>query len=124
VKFTQDYPLSDWPEVEGLLGYDKCNYLSVLYFAWAYILSAQWVESLSRSADHVCHMDYIRQGSQSAAQLDGGWAIKIDLGRCAIEDETLWWQAILCSAKGWDATTKYNGHVYLTPWSISVKTAV
>lgn len=27
----------------------------------------------------------------------------------------------MCSDDGWDATTKYNGHVYLSPWSVSAK---
>lgn len=120
VRLTQDSPLSDWPGVEGLEGYDKGNYLSVLYFAWAYILSARWVEVLSHSADHECHMDYNTQGLQSSEPSDEEPAIEIDLGQCSCEDEVLWWCAILCSAEGWNATTKYNGHVYLSPWSISV----
>lgn len=121
VRLTQDSPLSDWPGVEGLVGYDKGNYLSVLYFAWAYILSARWVELLSRSADHECHMEYNTQRLQSSRALDDEPAIEIDLGQCSCEEEVLWWSAILCSAEGWDATTRYNGHVYLSPWSISVK---
>lgn len=52
VELSDVSPLADWPRVQGLSGYEG-NYLSVLYFAWAYILSARWVELLGRSADHV-----------------------------------------------------------------------
>lgn len=52
VKLSEESPFSDWPGVQGLSSYDKGNYLAILYFAWAYILSARWVELLGRSADH------------------------------------------------------------------------
>lgn len=49
--------------------------------------------------------------------------VQIDLGEDACVEEVLWWRTILCSDNGWDATTKYNGHVYLSPWSVSAKHA-
>lgn len=58
VRLSEDSPLLDWPGVQGLSSYDKGNYLLVLYFAWAYILSARWVELLSRSAGHECRIRY------------------------------------------------------------------
>ncbi|KAJ5177195.1 uncharacterized protein N7482_003072 [Penicillium canariense] len=123
VRFSEDSPLSDWPGVQGLSGYDKGNYLSVLYFAWAYILSARWVELLHRSADHECHMGYTVQGVGSSPPPDKHSKVLIDLGEDDCEEEVLWWRAILCSGNGWDATTKYNGHIYLSPWSVSIKEA-
>ncbi|KAJ5428840.1 hypothetical protein N7445_010294 [Penicillium cf. griseofulvum] len=122
VELSEDSPLSDWPGVQGLSGYDKGNYLSVLYFAWAYIISARWVELLGRSADHECHMGYTSDGMEGPLpQPDNQPMAEIVIGDDACEEEVLWWRAILCSNDGWDATAKYNGHVYLSPWSISSK---
>lgn len=123
VKLSEDSPLSEWPGVQGLSGYDKGNYLSVLYFAWAYILSARWVELLSRSADHESHMSYSSQGMESPPRLSEHSTLQIDFGEDACEEELFWWYTILCSDNGWDAATKYNGHVYLSPWSVSAKGA-
>ena len=123
VKLSEDSPFSDWPGVQGLSGYDRGNYLSVLYFAWAYILSARWVELLSRSAGHECHMSYTAQSVESTLQSDEKSMAQIDLAEDVCEEEVLWWRAILGSEDGWDATTKYNGNVYLSPWSVSAKDA-
>ncbi|KAJ5562398.1 hypothetical protein N7535_003139 [Penicillium sp. DV-2018c] len=118
VELSEDSPLSEWPGVERLPGYDKGNYLSVLYFAWAYIISARWVELLDRSADHECHMDYNPDRMEDPSPQSGA---KLDIGDDACEEEVLWWRAILCSNDGWNATVKYNNHVYVSPWSISSK---
>ncbi|KAL4902044.1 hypothetical protein BDW74DRAFT_169786 [Aspergillus multicolor] len=75
-----------WPGVKGLEGYDNGNYLAVLYFAWAYILSARWIELLDCSADHE-------------------YNVSADEAFC------------------WVAMTKYNGQLYLSPWSVSAKGA-
>ncbi|KAJ5191848.1 uncharacterized protein N7498_010833 [Penicillium cinerascens] len=123
VKLSEDSPFSDWPGVQGLSGYDNGNYLSVLYLAWAYILSARWVELLRRSVSHECQMRYTAQGVQGSSQPNKPPMVQIDLGDDACEEEILWWRALLCSDDGWTATTKYNGHVYLSPWSVSVKCA-
>ncbi|OJJ46436.1 hypothetical protein ASPZODRAFT_151975 [Penicilliopsis zonata CBS 506.65] len=108
VTLSENAPLSDWPGVRGLTDYDTGNFLSVLYFAWAYILSARWVytsEVLKRPMP----------------QPDNKHTVHVDIGDNASEEEILWWRAILIPENGWDATAKYNGHVYLSPWSISVK---
>ncbi|KAJ5950475.1 uncharacterized protein N7479_008888 [Penicillium vulpinum] len=122
VELSEDSPLSDWPGVQGLSGYDEGNYLSVLYFAWAYILSARWVELLNCSADHECHMHYTTdRGEGRFPQSNYQPTIQIDIGDDACEEEVVWWWAILSSDDCWDATVKYNGHMYLSPWSISAK---
>ncbi|CEJ61171.1 hypothetical protein PMG11_09711 [Penicillium brasilianum] len=118
------YPSAeDWPGVQGLSGYDKGNYISVLYFAWAYFLSARWVEALSRSADHDCDLRYNVQGPNISPPYNEQSTIQIDLGEDASAEEVFWWRTILCSNDGWDASTKYNGLVCLSPWSLSAKHA-
>ena len=102
-------------------GYDNGNYLAVLYLAWAYILSIRWVEILSRSADHESRMYYNVGISDAAPQLNEPPAVKTDIGGKVSAEEALWWRNILSSDTCWDATTKYNGQVYLSPWSVSTK---
>ncbi|KAL2821949.1 hypothetical protein BJX63DRAFT_377545 [Aspergillus granulosus] len=122
VRLSEDAPFAEWPCVKGLEGYDNGDYLAVLYFAWAYILSVRWVELLSRSADHESRMDYNVLGISGAApQPDKRPAIQIDLGEKVSAEEGLWWRTILSSDDCWEATTKYNGQVYLSPWSVSAK---
>lgn len=121
VRLSDDSPFSDWPGVQGLPSYDQGNYLSVLFFAWAYILSARWVELLGCSADHECSMVLNTLGAETLPKSDKQPVFEIDIGNDACEEEIFWWRTILCSGDGWDATTKYKGHIYLSPWSVSAK---
>ncbi|KAJ5884770.1 hypothetical protein N7495_009280 [Penicillium taxi] len=119
VRLSKNSPLSNWPGVQGLSKYDKGNYLSVLFFAWSYILSARWVELLNRSTGHECQLKYTTAGvNDILPQLDEHLAV--DVGDIP-EEECLWWRAILCPEYGWNATTKYNDHLYVSPWSASSK---
>ncbi|KAJ5638402.1 hypothetical protein N7528_000792 [Penicillium herquei] len=119
IKLSEHAAFSDWPGVQGLSGYDEGNYLSVLFLAWAYILSAQWVELLGHSVDHECHLAYtantIQAVEDSKLQRDQQ-NFDIDIGDDACEEEIFWWHAILGS--GWEATTKYRDQVFLSPWSV------
>ncbi|KAJ5361987.1 hypothetical protein N7541_002831 [Penicillium brevicompactum] len=120
VTLSEDSHFSDWPGAQGLPGHDKGNYLSVLYLAWAYILSARWVELLDTSADHECHMAYTSEGaSDSLPQSNKQSTIEIDIGDNVCEQEAFWWRSILCS-DGWDASVKYNDRIYLSPWLVSI----
>ncbi|RAL06091.1 uncharacterized protein BO80DRAFT_469972 [Aspergillus ibericus CBS 121593] len=123
VRLSKDSSFSNWPGVQGIAGYDNGNYLSVLYLAWAYILSARWVELLGRSADHECHMGYTPQDMEDSQQPIKQPMVRIDLGDSVCEEEARWWRSILCSDGGWNATTRYNDHVYLSPWSVSAEDA-
>lgn len=119
VRLSTDSPFSHWPGVHGLSDYDEGNYLSVLYLAWAYILSARWVELLGRSRDHECQMSYSPPSCEGPVHSNKQHMIQIDIGDDACAEEVSWWRAVLCSDSCWDATTKYNGHEYLSPWSLS-----
>ncbi|KAJ6024262.1 hypothetical protein N7540_005059 [Penicillium herquei] len=120
VKFSEDAAFSDWPGVQELPGYDQGNYFSVLLLAWAYILSARWVELLGKSADHECHLAYTADTTQLEAVEQQNF--EIDIGDDACQEEIFWWHAILGSGNGcqWEATTKYNEQIFLSPWSVSM----
>lgn len=108
--------------MEGLEGYDWGNYLVVLYLAWAYVLSARWVEVLGCSTDHEFRMKYVVQEGSPSEQRPMSM-VEVDVGDDADEEEITWWRAVLCSTLGWDATTTFNGRDYLSPWSVSAKDA-
>jgi hypothetical protein len=98
VRLSEDSPFSDWPGVQVLQSYDQGNYLSVLYFAWAYILSARWVELLGCSADHECSMVLKTLGAENPlSKSDKQPIFEIDIGNDAGEEEIFWWRTILCS---------------------------
>ncbi|KAJ5544130.1 hypothetical protein N7494_005409 [Penicillium frequentans] len=122
VRLSEDSPFSGWPGVQGLPSYDQGNFLSVLYFAWAYILSARWVELLGCSAEHECSMVPTTLGAEnSLPKPEKQPVFEIDIGNDVCEEEIFWWRTILCSGDGWNATVKYKGHIYLSPWSVSAK---
>lgn len=52
------------------------NYIAVLFLAWAYISSAQWVELLARSPTHTCIQRYTEgTPGHSLAGFDIGYEI-------------------------------------------------
>ncbi|KAF3401709.1 hypothetical protein F1880_010073 [Penicillium rolfsii] len=71
VRLSENSPFSNWPGVQG------GNYISVLFFAWAYILSARWVEALSRSADHDCQMEHNVQAENKSSPTNEQSTIQI-----------------------------------------------
>ncbi|GLA34046.1 hypothetical protein AnigIFM63309_004073 [Aspergillus niger] len=64
-------------------------------------------------------MSYSAQSCEGPLHSDKQHVIKIDIGDDACAEEVTWWHAVLCSDICWDAITKYNGHEYLSPWSLS-----
>ncbi|KUM60079.1 hypothetical protein ACN42_g7050 [Penicillium freii] len=64
VELSKDAPLSKWPGVRGISGYDEGNQVAVLFMAWAYILSAKWAELLDRSEKHQCSTKYSSETCQ------------------------------------------------------------
>lgn len=58
VELSKDAPLSKWPGVRGISGYDEGNYIAVLFLTWEYIQSAKWAELLDRSEKHQCSKEY------------------------------------------------------------------
>lgn len=65
VRVSDLAPLANWPGVEGLTGFNEGNYLTVLFLAWAYVLSVRWQELLVHSPEHRCTKTYNNRGCQS-----------------------------------------------------------
>uniref|UniRef100_A0A093V8R0 Ectonucleotide pyrophosphatase/phosphodiesterase family member 6 n=1 Tax=Talaromyces marneffei PM1 TaxID=1077442 RepID=A0A093V8R0_TALMA len=110
IRFSDNAPLATWPGVQGISESGRVNYITPLFLAWAYILSAKWVELLSRSPRHACKQKYL-EGTPIQDHLS------FDIGYETDEDEYRWWKAIL--SFGWETTTGYEGRTYLSPWSVT-----
>ncbi|KAF1841392.1 uncharacterized protein K460DRAFT_388343 [Cucurbitaria berberidis CBS 394.84] len=92
------------------------NYLAVLMLAWAYILSARWVEVMSPS----CSLVYTDSQANHDTNTDCRGvqnSLVVDIGP-ANPEEARWWAAILAQGQGWLATMQPS---YYSPWSINLQ---
>ncbi|KAF4769788.1 hypothetical protein HAV15_011734 [Penicillium sp. str.  len=124
VELSKDAPLSKWPGVRGISGYDEGNYIAVLFLAWAYILSAKWAELLDRSEKHQCSTKYSSETCQEPEASVQPEVIEVDLPPDASEAEIVWWHAILSGTPAWEICVKYESERFVSPWSVSLGGAI
>ncbi|GMG38898.1 unnamed protein product [Aspergillus oryzae] len=118
VQISDSAPMAEWPGVQGILGHDEGNYLTVLFLAWAYILSARWAELLKSASD--CKIKFTTENVASFMVPSHQYAAEIDLGYHAGKDEAGWWAVILSSGGCRHITADYNQKIYLSPWSVTI----
>ncbi|GIK04879.1 hypothetical protein Aspvir_008977 [Aspergillus viridinutans] len=116
-------PLAEWPGVQGISYHDEGNYLTVLFLAWAYILSARWAELLKKSPDHLCRIRVTGDTYPSAAP-NQHCDVEMNLGADTNDDEASWWKAILSPGPGCEISTVFNQRTYLSPWSVLIPNGV
>ncbi|CAG8908425.1 unnamed protein product [Penicillium egyptiacum] len=123
VELSKEAPLSEWPGVHGISGYDEGNHIAVLFLAWAYILSAKWAELLDRSDTHQCLAKYSDtcQEPEEAVQPE---VIEVDLPPDASEAEIVWWNAVLSGTPAWEISVEYESEKFISPWSVSLAGAI
>ncbi|AEO62318.1 uncharacterized protein THITE_2106371 [Thermothielavioides terrestris NRRL 8126] len=100
------------------------NYLAVLSLAWAYILSARWVETMPEDVSLVytsSTADVFTPNAHAAASPDQ-LNVLVDIGDAG-PGEARWWAAILAPGQGWRATMSMGGDAFLAPWSIQLQPA-
>ncbi len=100
------------------------NFLAVLILAWAYVLSARWIDvmpgpcSLSYTSAQTAGYDEDATISQEADKN----AIGVDMGDASSE-EARWWAAVLAPGQGWQATIAVGQETFLSPWSICLRSS-
>ncbi|CAI7677728.1 unnamed protein product [Penicillium discolor] len=124
VELSKDAPLSKWPGVRGISGYDEGNYIAVLFLAWAYILSAKWAELLDRSEKHQCSTKYSSETCQEPEASVQPEVIEVDLPPDASEAEIVWWNAILSGTPAWEICVEYESERFVSLWSVSLGGAI
>ncbi|KGO75570.1 hypothetical protein PITC_098530 [Penicillium italicum] len=124
VRLSKDAPLSEWPGVCGISGYDEGNHIAVLFLAWAYILSAKWAELLDRSETHHCSTNYSTETCQEPKELAQAEVVEVDLPPDASEAEVVWWNAVLSGTPAWKISVEYESEKFLSPWSVSLGGAI
>lgn len=120
VHISDSAPLTKWPGIDSFPEHDGGNYLTVLFLAWAYILSARWAEALQHSSGHRCASKFKETIIQPVISPEKQHKVEIAIGNDVDIDEASWWAAILSSDRGWEITTDYNQRTYLSPWSVSL----
>ena len=123
--------LSEWPGVQSSESAEEGNYLAILAFAWAYLLSARWLEIQEKSALWLCPertggIDYCQGQAEWLLKSDNVQAsaegIEVNLGH--VDDRAArWWAAILTGGEGYKATSVLDGHRYCSPWSVRLSTS-
>lgn len=127
--FAENSRFTDWPGIEGVDEHSaEGNHLAILLLAWAYILSARWIELQSPS----CLREPVPPSGIYYSDLQAVWlnndedipvgTVEIDIGE-ACERATRWWAAILAPGEGWHATLDLGGKPYRSPWSAHIASA-
>ncbi|KZF20395.1 hypothetical protein L228DRAFT_250079 [Xylona heveae TC161] len=124
VQISDCAPLTEWPGIQGISGHDKGNYLTILFLAWAYILSARWAEVLTDSSELQCKTRFTTGVVSPRLGPNQQGDVEIDLGEHVEQDEASWWKAVLTSPGGWEVTADYNGRTFLSPWSVSISATI
>ncbi|CAG8089665.1 unnamed protein product [Penicillium salamii] len=124
VEFPESQLPSDRHCLDGGYFNDDEKHISVLFLAWAYILSARWSELLSRSSEHPCQVEFIPKFPNNTQEVPTGSdrqaTIEVDVGDEIDEAEAFWWNAILRCDSGWNISSLHRHNVYLSPWSVSI----
>lgn len=123
--FSNDSRFANWP---GEQGEEACatggNYLAILAFAWAYILSARWLEMLLTARSPVKKADRIFYLGAAAEWIHNPTKTSPDDFEVGLgdvdEDAARWWAAILATGEGWRAEISRINSVYRSPWSICI----
>ncbi|QSS59432.1 hypothetical protein I7I51_08867 [Histoplasma capsulatum] len=90
------------------------NHLSVLIFAWSYILSARWAQLMPKAI--LAYTDSKAYNSDKPRERDSA---VVDLG--AVDDNAArWWAAILAPGEGWEAYIPIEKDKFRSPWSITL----
>lgn len=126
--FAIDSRFADWPGLHDEGGSAvRGNCLAILAFAWAYILSARWVEMQQLGA--ATHVSVQKNDRIFYLAAEAEWVdecaekspdeFQVDLGDVD-DDAARWWAAILATGEGWRAEITRNATVYRSPWSICI----
>lgn len=92
------------------------DHIPILTLAWAYVLSARWAEIIPGAT-----MEYTNSRAPLFPTCEG---IRCDSTPIQLGDMTdhalRWWEAVLATDKGWDASVLQNKRKLKSPWSVSL----
>ena len=93
------------------------DYLAILVLAWAYVLSARWVEIMSPACS-LTYTDNLAKHYDATTKSDNAQhSAVVDIGP-ASSKESRWWTAVLAKGQGWQASIRSS---LSSPWSIRVE---
>lgn len=90
------------------------NHLSVLIFAWSYILSACWAQLMPDAV-----LEYTDSKAYNSDESREQGTAVVDIG-VVNDDAARWWSAVLAPGEGWEAYIAMKSDKFRSPWSISL----
>jgi len=113
--------LIDNPDLALFEWFDRDDvHLVVLTFAWAYALSARWVEIIPRASPIEYTTSQARWTSYRASgeSAENDRPMVVELGSLTGE-AARWWAAVLAPGEGWRAAIPHKRWRLLSPWSVT-----
>ncbi|EGX88986.1 hypothetical protein CCM_09033 [Cordyceps militaris CM01] len=93
------------------------DHIPILTLAWAYVLSARWAEIIPGAT-----MEYTNSRAPLFPTCE---SIRCDSTPVQLGDMTdhalRWWEAVLATDEGWDASILHNTQNLKSPWSVSLQ---
>ncbi|PYI02575.1 hypothetical protein BO78DRAFT_463834 [Aspergillus sclerotiicarbonarius CBS 121057] len=90
------------------------NHLSVLIFAWSYILSARWAQLMPEAI-----LAYTDSKACSSDKHREQYPALVDVG-VVDNNAARWWAAIIAPGEGWEAYIAIGKDKFRSPWSITL----
>jgi hypothetical protein len=78
------------------------DYLTILVRAWAFVLSARWVEVMPASCSLTYTKSRARHEDATTKRRNGQHSLVVDIGPAGPE-QARWWTAVLARGQGWQA---------------------
>ncbi len=128
-RFETVASFTDWPGIQGdHKSSVEGNHLGIIALAWAYILSARWIELQETEPEQPNQKKPRRYylDPQAEWQYDSqGSPDYIDVYLGDVDEEAWrWWAAILANGEGWRLEIDGNRRPYRSPWSIFIESGI
>jgi hypothetical protein len=113
--------LADNPDLTLFEWFGKDDgHLVVLFYAWAYALSARWAEIIPRASpiEYTTSQAPWVTNEVSGEAAENGKPMVVELGKLTGE-AARWWAAILAPGEGWRAAIPHQRYRLLSPWTVT-----
>ncbi|POS70844.1 hypothetical protein DHEL01_v210760 [Diaporthe helianthi] len=95
---------------------DGDDHISILFLAWAYVLSARWTEVIPGAND----IQYTENSAESSRKESSAVDVPI---MATSREAARWWKAVLAPGQGWLANADTDGGILYSPWSIRLSSS-
>ena len=116
ITFRQDEYLEK--KLKTLFSPDDSHHFPILFFAWAYILSARWAELVPDALAPTYNNEHEDKATAGDDTETSPEPVVVEIGDVD-GDAARWWTAVLSTGSGWGASIRNDrGDILCSPWSI------